>query len=71
MVAVLPQEVDQGQAYLTKLGVKVDEARQSPISAAGVRGTPSLIIVDNIGVVRGVWIGKLSPDKEAEVLSWL
>jgi hypothetical protein len=69
LIAVLPQEVRQGQTYLSKLGVAVDEVRQSTLSAIGVSGTPTLLLIDNKGAVKQSWLGKLSPDRETEVLS--
>ncbi len=69
LIAVLPQEVSQGQTYLSKLGVAVDEVRQSTLSTIGVSGTPTLLLVDNNGAVKQSWLGKLPPDKETEVLS--
>lgn len=68
IIAVLPQEVGAGQAYLNKLGVSVDEVRQSQLSDIGVRATPTLILVDDKGVVTGSWVGKLPAENEAEVL---
>lgn len=68
MVAVLPQNVEAGKTYLNKLGVTVDEVRQSPLDAVGVRATPTLILVDDKGVVTGSWVGKLPAQNEAEVL---
>lgn len=69
MIAVLPQEVAAGQAYLDRLGVKVDEVRQSPLDAVGATGTPTLIMVDGDGTATEMWLGKLPPDKETEVLA--
>lgn len=71
LIAVLPQEKSQGQAYLSKLGVAVDDVRQAPLDAIGVRGTPTLLLVDGTGVLKASWVGKLPPDKEAEVLGRL
>lgn len=71
MLAALPQEAAQGQGYLKELGVSVDEVLQVPVMAAGARGTPTLMLVNNEGVVQGVWVGKLPPEGEAEVLSQL
>jgi thioredoxin-related protein len=68
LIAVLPQDVGAGQAYLNKLGVAVDEVKQSPLNAIGVRATPTLILVDDKGVVTGSWVGKLPAENEAEVL---
>ncbi len=35
------------------------------------RGTPTLILVNREGGVKGVWIGKLTPDKESELVAKL
>ena len=69
LIAVFPQEVRQGQTYLNQLGVAVDEVRQFQMGAIGVRGTPTLILVDNQGVVKESWIGKLPEAKEADVMA--
>lgn len=69
LIAVLPQDTEKGKAYLNKLGVSVDEVKQSELDAVGVQGTPTLILVDKAGKVTGSWIGQLPAEKEAEVLS--
>ena len=71
LVAILPQEVSEGQKYLSEHGVLVDEVKQSPLNAVGVGGTPTLILTNNEGVVTDAWLGKLSTNKEAEVLGKL
>ncbi|HEU5235329.1 MAG TPA: hypothetical protein VFU50_20905 [Terriglobales bacterium] len=69
LVAVLPQTVNDSRAYLTKLGVHVDDVVQEQLSTVGISGTPTLLLVDKNGVVKNVWVGKLPPEREAEVLS--
>ncbi|MGH9453840.1 MAG: TlpA family protein disulfide reductase [Candidatus Acidiferrum sp.] len=69
MVAVLPQSVSEGKAYLSGEGVRVDGVRQVPLNKLGVRGTPTLLLVDEAGVVTDVWVGKLQPDQENQVLT--
>lgn len=71
VVAVLPQQVDQARAYLETLRVPVKEIRQVSLGSIHVIGTPTLILVDGRGLVTHSWIGKLPPDKEAEVLDRL
>lgn len=71
LIAVLPQDVSRGHAYLNHLGVAVDEVKQSTLSAIGVSGTPTLIMVDRAGIVKESWAGKLPPAQEAEVLRHL
>ena len=68
LVAVLPQDVGEGRAYLDKLGVSVDEVRQASLDSVGAAGTPTLIMADGEGAATELWVGRLPPDKEAEVL---
>lgn len=71
IVAVLPQSIEEGKKYLEKLGVMVDDVKQVALDEIGVSGTPSVLLVDNSGVVKNVWFGKLPADKEQVVLDAL
>jgi hypothetical protein len=51
--------------------VTVDEVRQDSLDSIGVTGTPTLILVNREGAVDGVWVGKLPPEGETEVLGRL
>ncbi len=68
LVAVLPQPVEDSRKYLDHLGISVDEVRQLPLDRIGVRGTPTLILLDTFGVVRNSWIGSLPPQTELAVI---
>ena len=68
-VAVLPQSIIESQQYLSDAGVHVDEVKQVSLNALGVRATPTLLLVDDSGAVTDVWIGKLQPDLENQVLT--
>lgn len=69
LIAVLPQSVGEAQQYLSTHGISVDEIRQPVTGAVYARATPTLIMVDKTGSVVESWVGKLPPEKEAEVLS--
>jgi hypothetical protein len=71
MVAVLPQSAPDAERYLNAAGIKPDQVKQVPLGAIGVRGTPTLLLVDDRGQIRGSWYGKLSPEAEEDVLSAL
>ncbi len=71
IIAVLPQSPSDSKEYLSKLSVSVDDIRQAPLKSIGIKGTPTLISVNNAGVVINSWTGKLSDDKESEVLAQL
>jgi thioredoxin-related protein len=69
IVAVLPQSIEQSKEYLSKLGVRVDEVRTAPLSSISVSGTPTMMLVDEKGVVKNVWVGKLPDEQQSQVLS--
>ena len=71
LIAVLPQEVNVGQQYLADLKVPISEVKKINPDFLGVSGTPTLILVNNAGEVIDSWTGKLTPDKEIEVLKKL
>lgn len=71
LVAVLPQPPAEGHEYLSSLAVSITDIRQSPLDGLNVSGTPTLILVDDKGLVVASWVGKLPSDKEAEVLAQL
>lgn len=68
LVAVLPQATDESRKYLDDLGVAIENIKQAELDEVGVRGTPTLILVNNQGVVINSWVGKLNADNEADVL---
>jgi thioredoxin-related protein len=71
LVAVLPQPPGEGQKYIDGLGVPIKDVKQAALGSIHVKGTPTLILVDNAGVVINAWVGKLPSDQEAEVIGKL
>lgn len=69
LLAILPESSAEGKAYLKKLGI--GEVTSIQGGHPGVRGTPTLVLVNKQGIVVHSWIGKLPPNKEAEVLEAL
>jgi thioredoxin-related protein len=68
-VAVLPSAVEDSRNYLKRLGVPVTEVRQETLGALGVRGTPTLLLINDKGVVTRSWVGRLPTAKEDEVIN--
>jgi len=68
MTAVLPASVEESREYLRGLKVEVGDVRQGSFELLKIRGTPTLILVDEQGVVRNVWLGRFPPDKEQAVI---
>lgn len=71
VIAVLPQSKDEAEQYVKDLGISGIEIRQSQLDSLNVGGTPTIIVTDNQGVISDTWIGKLTPDKESEVIKKL
>ena len=71
LTAAFPQSVDEGRKYLNGLGVAIDDVMELSPQAIRIRGTPTILLVNNAGVVTDEWLGKLPPEKEAEVLGRL
>jgi thioredoxin-related protein len=71
VIAIFPQSVEEGRAYLSRLGIAVDEVRQFRLEDIGVQGTPTLLLIDRSGVVTSRWVGRLMPDEELVVLKAL
>jgi hypothetical protein len=71
LVAVLPGTVDDSRSYLDGLGVPISTVRQAGLGALRVSGTPTLLLVNDKGVVTKSWVGQLPACKEAEVVAAL
>ena len=71
LIVLVPQSVTEGKQYLDEIGVGINDIRQVSPSQVKVRGTPTLILVNESGVAVDVWKGKLPPEAEAQVLSKL
>jgi len=67
LVTVLPGSIEDSRKYLNDLKVPINEIRQSPLSKVNVRGTPTLLLVNEKGVVTKSWVGQLPRDRESEV----
>lgn len=68
LIAVFPQPSREGEEYLKGLALNVDDVKQAELGSLGVSGTPTLILLNNEGVVEDSWRGKLNGDREGEVL---
>ncbi|HIK16396.1 MAG TPA: hypothetical protein IGS53_14090 [Leptolyngbyaceae cyanobacterium M33_DOE_097] len=71
LVAVLPHAINEANDYLSELGVSVDEVEQVSLSSIGVKGTPTILLVDNKGIITNVWRGKLQSERENDILTRL
>jgi rhodanese-related sulfurtransferase len=71
LIALSPHDASEGRAYLNELGLPVSEIMQSPINSLGIHSLPTLALLNRDGIVSDVWIGQLTPSREAEVMDRL
>jgi len=71
LIAVLPQTVEEAKEHLEILEVNIKDIYNARLTSIGVTATPTLLLVDKSGVVTDMWKGKLTGEKEDEVLSKL
>jgi hypothetical protein len=69
LLAVLPESTAEGEQYLSREGVHVDNISQVSLDGAGLAGTPTMLLVDSSGVVKHLWFGKLDPSAQEQVLA--
>jgi hypothetical protein len=68
VVAVAPDSPAVTASYLSDHGVRVASVKQYSFSKLKIDGTPTLLIVNPQGKVDKVWVGKLNPSGECDVL---
>lgn len=71
LIALFPQTIDESKAYLATHNVAIETLQQVPLASLGVKGTPTLILVDTNGSVIQSWDGMIPPDAESQVLASL
>lgn len=71
LITVLPQPEDKCREYMEKLKVPVRDVRSASLAPIGVTSTPTLLLVNEDGIVSEMWVGKLREDKEKQLLDRL
>lgn len=68
MVVVIPGEASETVPYLSEHGVRADEIVNRSLAEVSVAATPTLLLIDQAGQVKNVWVGKLDETRQREVL---
>jgi peroxiredoxin len=69
LIAIFPQTINESREYLARHGIQVDTLQKAVLASMGVRGTPTLILVDGNGVVINAWDGKVPLEVENEIVA--
>jgi thioredoxin-related protein len=70
-ILLFPQQTQQAVNYVDKHNYYSPTTLHANFTALGVTGTPTLVLVDDMGTVLDEWIGLLSPKEEADVATHL
>jgi hypothetical protein len=69
LLVLLPE--DNSLQYVRNLHLDVTDVKQASFSSYHVGATPTLIYVNSQGIIANVWMGKLTPAIEGEVMNTL
>ncbi len=65
-IAVFPNTPEDARKYLQYLELPIDNVYTGPLGEARISGTPTVVFVDDKGIVKSVWIGAQT-DREQEM----
>ena len=68
MLALVPGEEGETSRYLADLKIPSDGLISTSLASVNVAATPTLLLIDQTGHIKDVWVGKLDPDREKEVV---
>jgi thiol-disulfide isomerase/thioredoxin len=71
LAAVMSETNEEIDAYLKKNGIAADAEFSMPISQIGVKGTPTLLLLDGQNKLIESWVGQLNNQEESEVIAAL
>lgn len=68
MLALVPGEETETSRYLSELKIPSDGVINTSLASINVAATPTLLLIDQTGHIKDVWVGKLDSDREKEVI---
>jgi thiol-disulfide isomerase/thioredoxin len=71
LATVMSEPKEEIEAYLKKHGIAADAVFSMPIAQIGVKGTPTLLLLDGQNKLIESWVGKLDSQGESEVIAQL
>jgi thioredoxin-related protein len=69
IIAVLPEPETEAKKFLADAGVQTEHVVKAVPNSLGVRGTPTVLLVDDKGKIKNVWVGHLDEAGQKQLLS--
>lgn len=60
VMAVLPNTMEEANAYVKSIKLPIDDIRSGPLSSYKIPGTPTVLFINSSGIVERVWFGDTS-----------
>jgi rhodanese-related sulfurtransferase len=70
-IALFPKKEIGAENYLKQLGIPVSEIRYVSLASLGITKVPTVAVLDRNGTVTDMWIAKLPPRVESEIMQRL
>ena len=71
LVLITPYRPEVANEFFKNAGLRFKTVLQGDRGLLGVKLSPTLILADSSGTVRGSWIGKLQTERETEIWTML
>ena len=68
LMAVFPQQQSVAKDYLSNNKIAINDIFQIVPSEIGVKGTPTILLLDNEGKVIQAWLGKIPASEEEKII---
>ena len=69
VIAALPQPQAQAEAFVNNSGLTETKVVSVNLAEIGVYGTPTLLLVNDVGKVKAAWVGKQDEDGRRKILA--
>lgn len=70
-VIITPNQPEIAADFFKKQGLSFETVLQAKRGELGIKLSPTLILTDATGIVRGSWVGQLSHQQETQILTML
>ena len=67
-LAIFSEPLSDAQRYFKEIDLSFDDVRQASLAGLGLKGTPTLLLINETGQIKEFWTGKLIPEEETEVI---
>jgi hypothetical protein len=68
-IAVFPNSRADVDTFLQRHQLQIDSVTDSDLVALGVSSTPTVVLIDETGIIRDFWIGRMPPHTQEQLIA--